>query len=61
MVGAPEVIWIYLQVGLAVLTVAGAVFAVALAAWERWIAFWMFLVVYVIGVTALTVQVVTKT
>lgn len=46
-------------VALIILTVAGAVFATVLAALEHWVAFLLFLVVYVIGVTALTVQVVT--
>jgi hypothetical protein len=46
---------------LAILVVAGAVFATVLAALEHWIAFFLFLVVFVIGVTALTVQVVMTT
>lgn len=45
-------------VSLALLTIAGAAFAVALAAWQRWVAFFLFLAVYVTGVTALTVQAV---
>lgn len=48
--------WVYS--GLALLTAAGAIFAVALAALQRWVAFFLFLVVFIIGVTALTVQVV---
>lgn len=48
--------WVYL--GLALLTAAGAIFAVALAALQRWVAFFLFLAVYVVGATALAVQVV---
>lgn len=45
---------------LLILVFAGAVFATVLAALEHWIAFVFFLVVFVIGVMALTVQVVTS-
>lgn len=51
------VIW----VTLGVLVLAGAVFATVLAALEHWIAFLFFLAVFVIGVTALTVQAVLNT
>lgn len=51
-----DVSWVYS--GLAVLTAASAIFAVALAALQRWVAFLLFLAVYVVGATALTVQVV---
>lgn len=47
--------------GLALLMVAGAVFTIMLAAFERWVAFVLFLIVYVIGAVALTVQVVLAT
>jgi hypothetical protein len=51
-----DVTWIY--GGLILLSVVGAVFAVALATLRRWVAFLLFLAVFVIGVMALTVQVV---
>lgn len=51
--------WIYGF--LILLSVAGAVFAVALATLQRWIPFLFFLAVFVIGVTALAVQVVLNT
>jgi hypothetical protein len=51
--------WVYAV--LAFLAIAGAAFAAAFAALERWVAFFLFLAVFVIGVTALTVQVVLNT
>lgn len=48
-------LWIILFV----LAFAGAIFAVVLAVLEHWIAFFLFLVVYVIGVAALSTLAVT--
>lgn len=50
-------VWIVLGV----VVVGGGAFAVALAALQHWVAFVLFLLVYVIGVVATTVQVVTTT
>ena len=46
---------------LTALVITGVVACAVLAAFERWIAFWMFLTVYVIGVVAATVQAVLTT
>lgn len=42
-------------------TILGAAFTVALAALRYWLAFWLFLVVYVAGVTMAAVQAVLTT
>lgn len=46
---------------LAILIVLGAGFSVALAALEYWMAFLLFLIVFVFGVVALSVQAVMMT
>lgn len=48
----------FVWVSLGILVLAGATFAVVLAALEHWVAFILFMVVYVIGVAALAVQAV---
>lgn len=50
-------VWVWLGI----LVLAGAVFATVLAALEHWVAFSLFLVVYVIGVMSLAVQAVETT
>lgn len=49
---------IYVWVTLSCLAIAGAIFAAVLAAFQRWVTFLLFLVVYVVGVVALAVQAV---
>lgn len=52
---------IYVWITIACVTMAGAIFAAVLAAFERWVSFVLFLIVYVIGVVAASVQAVINT